>query len=259
MTKRSLYIILAMLVGACWLWHGSTIRLIEEKKQRIEKIQEAGDPDGVVADLEGDLVGLEGQQTFKGILLTFLSAGLVGILFVVHVLPAIAQRFTHSVYDSGEMIEHDVMRDARSLLAQGEYEAAIEAFREAIQADPGNRMPWMEIAKTQKEHLDDSQAAIETLRAAIESVPWPVDDAAYFMFRLAELHEESDGNRVMATAIMQQVVELYPGTRHAANASHRLQELGHDAEAATLAAQEQEFLERMNMAGKSGDGTSGSV
>jgi len=257
MTKRSFYIILALLCGACWLWYGLGNRQISHKQELIEKIQTEGDLEGKVADLESELVGLEGQQTFKGILLTFLTAGFIGISFVVHVLPAIVHRFTHAVYDSGEMIDHDVMRDARALLAQGEYEAAIEEFRNAIMAEPSNRMPWIEIAKIQKDHLDDPRAAIETLGSAIESAPWPVDDAAYFMFRLAELHEQVNGDHAMAAAIMQQVVELYPNTRHAANANHRLLELGQSAEAAALAAEELEFLERTKLAGKSDEGAGG--
>lgn len=257
MSKRSFYIFLAVLCGACWFWYASTNHRIAERVEQVSKIKDAGDPEGKVAELESELVGLEGQQTFKGILLTFLSAGVVGILFSVHVLPAIAQRFTHAIYDSGEMIGDDVMREARSLLAQGEYEAAVEAFREAIQAEPDNRMPWMEIVKIQRDNLNDPQSAIETLRSAIESAPWPVDDAAYFMFRLAELHEEIDVDRVMVAAIMQQVVDLYPGTRHAANARHRLQELAQDAEKAMIVAQEQEFIERMNTTSKPSNGAAG--
>jgi tetratricopeptide (TPR) repeat protein len=257
MTKRSFYIILALLCGACWLWYGLTNRQILHKQELIEKIQSEGDLEEKAADLESELIGLEGQQTFKGILLTFLTSGVIGILFVAHVLPVIVQRFTHAVYDSGEMVDYDVMRDARSLLAQGEYEAALEEFRNAILAEPSNRMPWMEIAKIEKDHLDDPQAAIETLGNAIETVAWPVDDASFFMFRLAELHEQINGDHAAAAALMQQVVELYPNTRHAANANHRLQELGQAAESAALAAQEREFLERMNLAEKSEEGLSG--
>lgn len=257
MTKRSFHVILALLCGACWLWYGLTNLQIAQKAELIEKIQNAGDPEGKAEGLESERLGLEGQQTFKGILLTFLTAGVVGIVFVVHVLPAVVQRFTYSIYDSGEMVGHDVMRDARSLFAQGEYEAAIDEFRGAIAAEPGNRMPWMEIAKIQKDCLDDPQAAIETLSQAIEAFGWPMDDAVYFRFRLAELHEQVNGDHASAAALMQQVAELYPNTRHAANAKHKLQELDQGAEAAAVAAQEREFLERMNLAGKSEERVSG--
>ena len=260
MTKRSFYIILALLFGGCWLWYGLTNLQLAQKAELIEKIQNAGDPEDKAAGLESERLGLEGQQTFKGILLTFLTTGLVGILFVVHVLPALVQRFTHAVYDSGEMVDHDVMRDARSLMARGEYEAAIVEFRNAIAAEPGNRMPWMEIAKIQKDCLDDPQAAIRTLSDAIEAFAWSMDDVVYFMFRLAELHEQVSGDHGAAMSLMQQVAEHYPNTRHAANANHRLQELAQSADAATIASQEREFLERANLALKSeGSASEGSA
>jgi TolA-binding protein len=53
-----------------------------------------------------------------------------------------------------------------------------------------------------------------------------MNDAAFFMFRLAELHEEDKQDLATATGILQQVVDTFPDTRHAANATHRLRELG---------------------------------
>jgi tetratricopeptide (TPR) repeat protein len=254
MTKVIFYVMLAVLTGACWFWYGNTGDRIAEKSAIVEKIAEAGDPDGKQAALESEITGLEGQQTFNGILLTFLSAGLVGILFVVHVLPAIAQFFTRSVYDSGEKMERDVMHHARSLLAQGEYDAAIVEFRNAIVAEPGNRMPWMEIAKIQREHLHDPQAAIETIRTAIETVEWQVNDAAYFMFRLAELYDEINGDRATAMAIMQQVIDLYPNTRHSANASHKLVEWSKMGEGIGVSRDRAAYRDQPDLAGNSGGG-----
>jgi tetratricopeptide (TPR) repeat protein len=254
MTKTIFYVMLALLTGTCWFWYGNTGAQIAEKSALVEKIAEAGDPDGKQAALESEIVGLEGQQTFKGILLTFLSAGLFGVLFAVHILPAIAQFFTRSVYDSGEKVEQDVMHHARSLLAQGEYDAAIVEFRNVIVAEPGNRMPWVEIAKIQREHLRDPQAAIETIRAAIETVSWQVNDAAYFMFRLAELYDEINGDRATATAILQQVIDLYPGTRHSANANHKLVEWSKMGEGVRAPVEREDYRDQANLAGNSGGG-----
>ena len=169
-----------------------------------------------------EVQGIEGQRIFTGVILAFLSAGLVGIVFVLVVLPSLAHRFTHAIYDSAEVIEKDSMHDARSLLAQGDYPGAIEAFREAAAADPLNRLPWVEIVKIYKDHLEDAPAAVQTIRYALESQEWAVNDAAYFLFRLAELYEEVEGDRASAVAIMKQVVDQFPGTRHSANATHKL-------------------------------------
>ena len=245
MTKWLMYLVLALLVGGSWILYSNTGSDIEKKQALVEELRIQGDPEGNVAELEGEIHGLEGQRTFNGILLAFLSAGLVGIFFVLQILPAFAHRVTHAVYDSAEMMEHDVMHDARSLLAQGEYEAAIEAFQKAAAADPLNRLPWVEIAKIYKDNLNDPGSAIQTIRHALERQEWEINDAAYFLFRLAELYDEVEGDRASARAIMQQVVEQFAGTRHSANANHKLHEWDTQEAAAAAAAEEEEFIRRM--------------
>jgi hypothetical protein len=91
---------------------------------------------------------------------------------------------------------------------------------------PENRFPWVEMAKIHRHNLENPEASIKTLREALESYQWRMNDAAFFMFRLAELHEEDKQDLATATGILQQVVDTFPDTRHAANATHRLRELG---------------------------------
>ena len=237
--KWLLYLVLALLVGGSWLLYSKTGGDIKTKTEQLEKLKMEGE-DEKAGNLAGEIQALEGQKTFNGILLAFLSAGLVGIFFVLQVLPSLAHRATHAIYDSAEMMEHDVMHDARSLLAQGEYHAAIEAFKQAAAAEPLNRLPWVEIAKIYKDNLGDADSAIQTIRYALESQEWEINDAAYFLFRLAELYDEVQGDRATATAIMQQVIEQFPNTRHSANANHKLHEweqqaIAAEAEAAAAA------------------------
>ncbi len=242
--KWLMYLVLAVLVGGSWFIYSKSGGELKKVTAEIEQQQDLGDPDGKVAELNNRLQNIEGGRTFNGILLAFLSAGLVGIFFVLNVLPFFAQRITHAVYDSAEMIEKDVMHDARSLMAQGDYHGAIAAFQQAAAADPLNRLPWVEITKIQKDYLGDPGAAIETIRYALESQSWEVNDAAYFLFRLAELYNEVNGDRASAVAIMQQVVEQFPGTRHSANASHKIHEWG----LADAAAEEQAFIDQQQQA-----------
>jgi tetratricopeptide (TPR) repeat protein len=222
--KWLFYILLLVLVAGSWFMFARSGKEMHKIDAQIAELQQKGDPENSSADLATKRDSVEGQRTIEGILLTFLSAGVIGIFFVVYALPFFAQRVTHAVYDSAEMIERDVMHDARSLLAQGDYEGAIAAFRAAAAADPLNRLPWVEIAKIQKTNMEDPAAAIETIRHALESQAWEVNDAAYFLFRLAELYDEVDGNRPSAVAILNQVIEQFPETRHSANASHKLHE-----------------------------------
>ncbi len=226
MMKWIMFGVLTAFVAGAWLLFSASGGKTEELKQQIAIEQADGDPDERVPELEADIQSIEGSRTFNGILLAFLTAGLVGIFFVVQVLPVIAHRMTHAVYDSGEMIENDPMHDARSLVAQGDYEGAVEAFRSAARAEPLNRLPYVEIAKIQKTQLEDPQAAIRTIRGALESQEWQVTDAAYFMFRLAELYDEDAHDRDSAVSILNQVMEQFPESRHSANARHKLHEWG---------------------------------
>jgi len=221
-------LVLVVLVGVAWLMFSNKGKEIEKLDREIVQMEETDINDERLPEMKSRLDTLKGERTFNGILLTFLSAGLVGIVFVFVVLPMMAHKVTHAIYDSAEMMERDVMHDARALFAQGEYHAAIEAFKEAAKAEPLNRLPWVEIAKIQKDNLEDPQAAINTIRYALESQAWEINDAAYFLFRLAELYDEVMGDRMSAAAILQQVVEQFPRTRHSANAKTRLHEWGFD-------------------------------
>jgi hypothetical protein len=226
MVKYVFMAVLALLVaGSFYMFHRSGDKGRDIEK-RIELLLDKGDPEELVPKLESEMHGIEGERTFTGILLVFLSAGLVGIVFVGEVLPLLAQKLTHAVYDSGEEVERDPFHDARVLMAQGDWEGAIEAFQQAAAQDPLNLRPYIEIAKIQKTHLEDPAAAIATLREAIEGQEWEVNDAAFLMFRLAESYDEDMGDRKAAVSILEQVMEQFPDTRHSANARTKLHEWG---------------------------------
>ena len=167
-----------------------------------------------------------GGKILVGIVMILVVATYAAILFGVYVLPNVVHRFTHMFYGSAEEMEADPMHDARAFVAQGDYEGAIAAYRAVTLAQPENRFPWVEIAKIQHDNLEDPDASIETLRTALESHEWRVNDTAFFMFRLAELYEEVKDDKPQSVSILEQVVELFPETRHSANATHRLRELG---------------------------------
>jgi tetratricopeptide (TPR) repeat protein len=218
--------VLTLLVAGSWYMFKKSGDKGRDMEKQIAMLIEKGDPEERTPMLKSELRGIEGQRTFNGILLTFLSAGLIGIVFVTQVLPILAEKFTHAVYESGEELERDAFHDARVLMAQGEWEEAIEAFKLAAVEEPLSRMPYIEIAKIQKNHLEDPQAAIATLREAIEGQEWEEDDAAYLMFRLAEFYDEDADDREAAVTIFEQIMEQFPGTRHSANARTKLHEWG---------------------------------
>jgi len=195
-------------------------------RTKWEQLQNIDSDEDELAEARSAMDSHKNERIFMGILLAFLSAGLLGVAFVIDVLPVLAQKMTHAVYDSAEMVEADAMHDARAKVAQGDYVGAIEAFRQAAEADPLNRMPWVEISKIYRENLEDPRSALTTLRTALEGQEWQVNDAAYLMFRVAELYDEDLNDRASATTILLQVTEQFPNTRHSANARHRLHEWG---------------------------------
>jgi tetratricopeptide (TPR) repeat protein len=225
MVKYVSIAVLALLVAGSWYMFkksGDEVRDIEKQIAILAN----GDPEERTPKLKSEKSGKEGGRIFNGILLTFLSAGLIGIVFVTTVLPLLADKMTHAIYDSGEEVERDVFHQARVLMAQGEWEGAIEAFRMGAEQEPLNRMPYLEIAKIQKNQMEDPLAAITTLREALEGQEWEEDNAVFLMFRLAEIYDEDAGDRKSAVAIFEQVMEQYPETRHAANARTKLHEWG---------------------------------
>jgi tetratricopeptide (TPR) repeat protein len=227
--KWFFYLVLLVVIAGGWMYFaqsGDTTKALQEKVNALEGT--GIDEDNELPKLKSSLETKSNEKLFSGILLAFLSAGLVGMVIVIDLLPMLAHKVTHSVYDSGEKVDNeaDAMHAARSKVAQGDYEGAIESFREAARVDPLNRLPWVEISKIQRENLEDPAAAIQTIRYALESQEWEINNAAYFLFRLAELYDEDAGDRVSAATMLNQVIDQFPETRHSANARHKLHEWG---------------------------------
>lgn len=218
--------VLSLLVAGSWFMFYKSGDEAKDLAKQVEQLIDIGDPDEKAPGLRVKMQSLEGQRTFNGILLVFLSAGLTGIVFVTWLLPMFAEKLTHAIYDSGEEVERDPLHDARVLMAQGEWEAAITSFREAAQLNPLNRMLYQEIAKIQGQHLEDPSAAIQTLREAIEGHEWAPSDAVFLMFRLAEVYDDAMEDRAAAVTLMEQVIEQFPESRHSANARTKLHEWG---------------------------------
>lgn len=218
--------VLTALIAVSWYQFSQAGAAEENLKAKIEELKYDPETEEEARELKKQLNGMHGERLFTGILLTFLSAGLLGIVFVTQVLPMLANKVSTAVYSNNEKVEADPFHDARVLMAQGDWDGAIELFRLVAQKDPGNRMPWTEIAKIQRQHQENPPAAIETLRQAIESKDWEIDDVAFLMFRLAEIYEEDFHDHTTAGTVLNQIIELFPETRHSANARTKLHHWG---------------------------------
>lgn len=214
-------------VGGSWFLFSHSGEQIGAFESRIDALLESGDQEGEIPSLESKIQGLESTRTFNGILLAIASAVFLGTLFVTFVLPNWASRVSQSVYGSNEEVDEPaILHEARSLLAKGEYEEAIQVFRRAVEEDPANRLPWTEIARIQGRYLEQPGAAAQTLAEALASREWPEEDQAFLLFRLADLHREDPQGRAQAVAALERVIREFPDSRHAMNARHRLKEWG---------------------------------
>ena len=149
----------------------------------------------------------------------------VAIFAAIFILPAVGEWIGNLFYSAPEEVEPDKYSEAASKLAQGDHQGAIKTYRAIAKDEPDSRFPHVEIAKIQLEQLHDAYAAIDTIQTALDSKEWPENDAAFFMFKLADLHENQHGDVETAKGFLNRVIESFPETRHSANARHKLNEI----------------------------------
>ena len=168
------------------------------------------------------------DDIFFRLAVTVLAGLYAGLLFLIFVLPVVSDGIARLMFsDPGGVAEtDDAMRESRSLQAQGDYVGAVESLRQVVTEDSLNRLAWAEMAKIQMVQLEDAEGSLAMLVEALDERKWEVDDAAFFMFRISEVQLENMDNRDAAVQILQQVCTTFPETRHSANATHQLRELG---------------------------------
>jgi hypothetical protein len=158
----------------------------------------------------------------------YLLIGVLGAFYFFKVmLPAIGDMITTAMVDSGEEPEEPPMVRIRSLIAEGDYDSAAEELVHVAAANPGDRIPWIERADLLDGKLSDSVGAVQTLEIGLKSYEWNEEDAAFFLFKIFEIHEKRHA-RKDAMATLDRIVEGFPSTRYSANAVHKKRELTGD-------------------------------
>jgi len=153
-----------------------------------------------------------------------LLGGVTGVLFVVMVMPMLGDIMGNLFFQPNEQIERTAHDEAAGACARGDYGAAVEAYQKALAENPEDTLAYSEIVKIQCEQFRDPAAGAATLEEALQQ-EWPVEDAAFLSSRLVDVYWKYQRDAHMARALLMQIVETMPGTRHASNAEHRLQEI----------------------------------
>jgi tetratricopeptide (TPR) repeat protein len=147
-----------------------------------------------------------------------------GIFFVMVILPKLGDAVGTAMYSSGEEVKADGSMRAAARMAAGDYDGAIDEYKKVIAEKPGDPFPVSEIAKIYAEKFKDPNRALTYLQAHLESHEWAEDNAAFLMFRIVDIHMH-EHHLEEAKDILEQVVGNFPGTRHAANAKHKINEV----------------------------------
>jgi tetratricopeptide (TPR) repeat protein len=167
------------------------------------------------------------KEASDGMKLVFvIVVGVVGgILCVKFVIPWIGDAMGEAMFSSGEKVEQDEMTKAAACISQGDYAGAIGHYEKMLEEKPDDPFPVAEIAKIHAERLHDAQTALQVLSDHLQSKDWPVDDAAFIMFRIADLHLTQRHDFEAARDMLEQVIGNFPNTRHSANAHHKMSEI----------------------------------
>lgn len=171
--------------------------------------------------------GWERLKDDDGMLLVyFIGLGIViGLLFVIYVLPWFGDAIGTAVFLSGEEIRHDENLKAAAKVAQGDYEGAIAEHEKSITDNPHQTFPISEIANLYARKMHDPQRAIQVLQKHLTDHTWPEDDTAFLRFRIIDIYLETLKDFGGARSLLEKIISDFPNTRHSANAHHKLREI----------------------------------
>lgn len=165
------------------------------------------------------------EEKIMNQLLAILLIAVSGGLFVVMVvLPRFGDAVGTAMFSSGEEVAQDGGIKAAALIARGDYEGAIGEYEKVLVEKPDEPHPVSEMAKTCAEKLKDPVRALHILKSHLEGRHWSEDNAAFLMFRMVDIHTQQH-EFDEAKDILEQIAGNFPGTRHSANAKHRINEV----------------------------------
>ncbi len=158
---------------------------------------------------------------FGGVVVVGAAAGL---LIVTMVMPAIGEAIGGFFFSPNEKIEKSPHADALVAIAHGDYEKAVQEYLKAFGDDPHDTHALSEVARLECEQLGNPETAADILEQALER-EWTPEDAAFLTSRLVDVYWKYQHKVREARALLMQIIENMPETKHSANAQHKLQEI----------------------------------
>ncbi len=158
---------------------------------------------------------------FAGMLLVAVTAG---GFFVVSFLPDIGEGVGNFFFNPNEPVEENPHGKALAAVARGDYRGAITEYERVFEKNPEDTLALSEITHLYCDKLHEPASAAAILEEALND-EWAPEDAAFLSSRLVDVYWNHQGDARRARELLLQVIETLPGTRHAANAQHRLHEI----------------------------------
>jgi len=147
----------------------------------------------------------------------------IAVIVALTVVPAIGETIGGFFFNPGGEIEHDPHADAIAKLAQGDPEGAIEDYQAILAKDPSDTLALSEIARICCRDLGDTARAATVIEQALDG-EWPEEQSSFLANRLADIYLLQE-DPIRARMVILQIAENMEGTRYAANAQHRLNEI----------------------------------
>jgi hypothetical protein len=164
-------------------------------------------------------------------LVLFMVGGIsLGVLLVMYVVPAIANSAGNFFYSAPEKADSNLGAAAVSKLAQGDFEGAIDEYKKLIEDTPTDRFPVVEVSKIYVDRMGDIDGGIAFLEDSLNEKEWPIDDAAFLMFRIVDIEMTHRQDLPRAQELLTIITTEFADTRHAANAQHKLNEISRSSE-----------------------------
>lgn len=154
-----------------------------------------------------------------------ITGAYLGVVFATTLLPRLVHQTTSALFGSNAEIEHSPLHDARAAVARGDYEESIEIFQAIYTKDPTNHEAWLAQAMIYQKNLEQPKSAMQTYQRALQSHDWKDDQKAFFMSRMADIQLNELDTPTEAASLFQEIIDLFPNTRHSANAMHQLNSL----------------------------------
>jgi tetratricopeptide (TPR) repeat protein len=147
-----------------------------------------------------------------------------GAILATTVIPALGERLGDVFYSSGEKIQKDPHSDAVAKMARGDFEGAAESYEAIAHKNPDDLHALSEAARLRCERLGDCEGAARLLEQGLER-DLSLDDSAFLVSRLVDVYWNYYRDAQSSIALLQQIIEKMPDTRHATNAYHRIRQI----------------------------------